>query len=328
MTEQAPAGPPDARRSPASPAPTPSPGCPPSTPWAAPTSPSSACRSTPASPTGRAPGSGRRTPRRAQAAAALPPVPRRRAVGRSTRSRTPATSPSTPSTCPAAIGRCRRRRAPCSSGPTSWCASAATTRSRCRCCGPRRPGTARSRSCTSTRTSTPGTPTSARPTPTARRSAAPSEEGLLDLGTSPTSASAGRCTPRGDLAEDGSWGSPPSPAIDVARRAPTPPSTRVLERVGDRPVYVSVDIDVLDPAHAPGTGTPEAGGLTTPRAADDPARSRGANLVGGDVVEVRPGVRPRRADDDRGGQRRVRAARPAGTRCRPLTSRRGWRAAR
>ena len=38
---------------------------------------------------------------------------------------------------------------------------------------------------------------------------------------------------------------------------------RIAARVGDRPVYVSVDIDVLDPAHAPGTGTPEAGGLTS-----------------------------------------------------------------
>ena len=38
---------------------------------------------------------------------------------------------------------------------------------------------------------------------------------------------------------------------------------RIRDRVGDRPLYVSVDIDVLDPAHAPGTGTPEPGGLTT-----------------------------------------------------------------
>src|SRR3712207_7354426 len=40
---------------------------------------------------------------------------------------------------------------------------------------------------------------------------------------------------------------------------------RMRERLGDRPVYVSVDIDVLDPAFAPGTGTPEAGGLTRDR---------------------------------------------------------------
>jgi agmatinase len=38
---------------------------------------------------------------------------------------------------------------------------------------------------------------------------------------------------------------------------------RMLARLGDAPVYVSVDIDVLDPAHAPGTGTPEAGGMTS-----------------------------------------------------------------
>jgi len=38
---------------------------------------------------------------------------------------------------------------------------------------------------------------------------------------------------------------------------------RIRERVGDAPLYLSIDIDVLDPAHAPGTGTPEAGGLTS-----------------------------------------------------------------
>ena len=51
-------------------------------------------------------------------------------------------------------------------------------------------------------------------------------------------------------------------------------SSASATRVGDRPVYVSVDIDVLDPAHAPGTGTPEAGGLTAgscwPRCARSP----------------------------------------------------------
>ena len=47
----------------------------------------------------------------------------------------------------------------------------------------------------------------------------------------------------------------------------------VRERVGDAPVYVSIDIDVLDPAHAPGTGTPEAGGLTS-RELLAPARAR------------------------------------------------------
>ncbi len=63
---------------------------------------------------------------------------------------------------------------------------------------------------------------------------------------------------------------------------------RIRARVGERPTYVSVDIDVLDPAFAPGTGTPEAGGLTS-RELLNILRSFGAlNLVGADIVEVAP----------------------------------------
>lgn len=58
--------------------------------------------------------------------------------------------------------------------------------------------------------------------------------------------------------------------------------------VGDGPVYVSFDIDSLDPAYAPGTGTPEVAGLT-PREVRELLRSmKGLNIVGGDVVEVAP----------------------------------------
>ena len=62
----------------------------------------------------------------------------------------------------------------------------------------------------------------------------------------------------------------------------------VLARVGDAPVYVSVDIDVLDPAHAPGTGTPEAGGLTSRELLSLVRGLRPAAVVGADVVEVSP----------------------------------------
>ena len=55
-----------------------------------------------------------------------------------------------------------------------------------------------------------------------------------------------------------------------------------------RPVYVSVDIDVLDPAHAPGTGTPEAGGITSRELLEILRGFRGLNLIGADVVEVAP----------------------------------------
>ena len=62
--------------------------------------------------------------------------------------------------------------------------------------------------------------------------------------------------------------------------------------VGVGPVYVSFDIDSLDPAFAPGTGTPEVGGLTTREAQRLLRGLRGLDLVGGDVVEVSPPFDP------------------------------------
>jgi agmatinase len=62
----------------------------------------------------------------------------------------------------------------------------------------------------------------------------------------------------------------------------------VRERVGNLPVYLSVDIDVLDPAHAPGTGTPEPGGLTSRGLQMIVRGFEGLNLVGADIVEVSP----------------------------------------
>ncbi|RUZ82203.1 agmatinase, partial [Mesorhizobium sp. M7A.F.Ca.US.003.02.2.1] len=58
--------------------------------------------------------------------------------------------------------------------------------------------------------------------------------------------------------------------------------------VGDGPTYVSFDIDSVDPAFAPGTGTPEVGGLTTREALELLRGLKGLNIVGGDVVEVAP----------------------------------------
>jgi agmatinase len=63
---------------------------------------------------------------------------------------------------------------------------------------------------------------------------------------------------------------------------------RIADRVGGRPVYVSLDIDVLDPAHAPGTGTPEAGGLTSRELLAALRSFAGLHLVGADIVEVAP----------------------------------------
>ncbi|EPK5790040.1 agmatinase [Pseudomonas aeruginosa] len=63
---------------------------------------------------------------------------------------------------------------------------------------------------------------------------------------------------------------------------------RILARVGDNPVYLSFDIDCLDPAFAPGTGTPVAGGLSTFHALEILRALRGINIVGMDIVEVSP----------------------------------------
>ncbi len=76
--------------------------------------------------------------------------------------------------------------------------------------------------------------------------------------------------------------------LDVARRGVDDAIDRVRERVGGQPVYISIDIDVLDPAHAPGTGTPEPGGLTTRELQLILHGLADLNLVGADVVEVAP----------------------------------------
>ncbi len=69
-------------------------------------------------------------------------------------------------------------------------------------------------------------------------------------------------------------------------------AARAIEVVGDGPVYVSVDVDGFDPAYAPGTGTPEVGGLT-PREGLALLRAlTGLDIVGGDVVEVAPQYDP------------------------------------
>jgi guanidinopropionase len=62
--------------------------------------------------------------------------------------------------------------------------------------------------------------------------------------------------------------------------------------IGDGPAYISFDVDSLDPAFAPGTGTPEVGGLTTIEAQGVLRGLRGLNLIGGDVVEVSPPFDP------------------------------------
>lgn len=63
---------------------------------------------------------------------------------------------------------------------------------------------------------------------------------------------------------------------------------RIKERIGDSPVYISIDIDVLDPAYAPGTGTPEMGGLHSRELLKVLRSLTNLNIVGADIVEVSP----------------------------------------
>ncbi len=66
------------------------------------------------------------------------------------------------------------------------------------------------------------------------------------------------------------------------------PLSAALPEIAGKPVYLSLDIDVVDPAYAPGTGTPEPGGISARELLGAIARLKGLNLVGADVVEVSP----------------------------------------
>jgi agmatinase len=114
------------------------------------------------------------------------------------------------------------------------------------------------------------------------------EEGLLDLDVSAHVGIRGPLYSRADLSSDRELGFAIVSTMDVARNGIDACLDRVRARVGDRPVYVSIDIDVLDPAHAPGTGTPEPGGLTTRELQQILRGLEGLRVVGADVVEVSP----------------------------------------
>ncbi|NIZ60734.1 agmatinase [Sedimentitalea sp. CY04] len=77
-------------------------------------------------------------------------------------------------------------------------------------------------------------------------------------------------------------------AAEVHEIGPAATALRIKEILGDHPTYLSFDIDGLDPAYAPGTGTPVWGGLTSAQAARILRDIAGINIKGGDVVEVSP----------------------------------------
>ncbi|MGI5283218.1 agmatinase [Nonomuraea polychroma] len=114
------------------------------------------------------------------------------------------------------------------------------------------------------------------------------EEGLVDTEALSHVGIRGPLYGKKDLEADRRLGFGILTAADVLRRGLDEVVDVLRQRVGDRPLYVSVDIDVLDPAHAPGTGTPEAGGLTSRELLEILRGLAGLDLVGADVVEVAP----------------------------------------
>ncbi len=115
-----------------------------------------------------------------------------------------------------------------------------------------------------------------------------SEEGLLDQRGCMHVGIRGPLYGASDLVEDAELGFQIVSSPEMDDLGVTGVLERIRERVGDRPVYVSVDIDVLDPAFAPGTGTPEAGGLSSRELLAILRGFSGLRLVGADIVEVAP----------------------------------------
>ncbi len=114
------------------------------------------------------------------------------------------------------------------------------------------------------------------------------EEGILDTSALSHVGTRGPLYGKRDLEEDRRLGFGIVTSGDVLRRGVTETVDALRQRIGDRPLYVSVDIDVLDPAHAPGTGTPEAGGMTSRELLEILRGLRDLNLIGADVVELAP----------------------------------------
>lgn len=115
-----------------------------------------------------------------------------------------------------------------------------------------------------------------------------SEEGLIDMERSQHIGIRGPLYSKKDLEDDAVLGFQIIRSDDYETDGVQSIIDRMHRRLGDGPVYVSIDIDVLDPAFAPGTGTPEAGGLTTRELLHTLRGLAGLHIVGADIVEVAP----------------------------------------
>jgi agmatinase len=114
------------------------------------------------------------------------------------------------------------------------------------------------------------------------------EEGLVDPSASVQAGMRGSIYEAADYEGSRELGYTLVTADELRALGPERYGELVRERVGDRPVFLSFDVDFLDPAFAPGTGTPEIGGFTTAEALAFLRALRGIELVAADVVEVSP----------------------------------------
>jgi agmatinase len=114
------------------------------------------------------------------------------------------------------------------------------------------------------------------------------EEGLVDPHRSLLAGMRGSLYAAADLDEPRGWGFEIVPGEELRTWPPATYAQRVRARVGDHPAYLSFDIDVVDPAFAPATGTPEVCGLLPHEAIGFLRALRGVRFTGYDVVEVAP----------------------------------------
>ena len=114
------------------------------------------------------------------------------------------------------------------------------------------------------------------------------EEGLLEPSASVQAGMRGALYSASDLGDARALGFSVIPSEELRALGPEGYAAVVREKTANRPVFVSFDIDFLDPAVAPGTGTPEIAGFTTAEAVALLRALRGIRLVGCDVVEVAP----------------------------------------
>lgn len=114
------------------------------------------------------------------------------------------------------------------------------------------------------------------------------EEKLLIKGKCVHVGTRGSIYDKKDLTSDAELGFSIYSSIDFNKLSLEEIIQNIKTKIGDAPLYVSIDIDVLDPAFAPGTGTPEMGGLSSRELLAVLRGLAGTNFVGGDVVEVAP----------------------------------------